>query len=265
MTPAREELERRRAELEAELGEPITLDGLTRDFSLFQRKRGHRHSVDDLLTAWYAATNVPREPATVLDLGTGIGSVGLSLCWRFPRANVTGVEVQDISHRLLRENVRANGVEERFRAVHGDLRDTEVGHGFELVTGSPPYFPPGTGIVSADPQRAGARFELRGDVTDYCRAASRALAHDGLFVLCFPTAQRERARAACRDAGLSVRTMRDVVPREGLAPLFTLFACAREGELSVETPFVVRDAGGEHTDEMTAARALFGMSDQRRR
>ncbi|MGZ3422949.1 MAG: tRNA1(Val) (adenine(37)-N6)-methyltransferase [Polyangiales bacterium] len=259
-----EELERRRAELESELGEHVTLDALTGDFRIFQRRRGHRHSVDDLLTAWYAATHVEGAPETILDLGTGIGSVGLALAWRFPTAEVTGIEVQEISFRLLRENVWANEVEARVRILHGDLRDFREGS-HPLVTGSPPYFDVKTGIVSADPQRAGARFELRGDVTDYCRAAERTLSPDGLFVFCFPTVQRARALRAVEDAQLRVRTMRDVVPKEGIAPLFSLFSCGRSGEMVVEPPFVVRDASGAHTEEMLAARAVFGHHDQRAR
>jgi len=254
--------ERRRA-VEESFGEPITLDQLTADFRIFQRRRGHRTSVDDLLTAWYAATHVPTAPRTILDLGTGIGSVGLSLAWVFRSAELTAIEVQEISYRLLRENLAINGLEDRVRTLHGDLRSLGSGS-FDLVTGSPPYFDVKNGIVSADPQRAGARFELRGDVTDYCRAAKRNVAPDGRFVFCFPTVQRDRALRACADAALHVVSRRDVIPRAGIAELFTLFACAHAGsEAIVEPPFVVRDARGEHTEEMTRARACFGMPDPR--
>jgi tRNA1(Val) A37 N6-methylase TrmN6 len=84
-------------------------------------------------------------------------------------------------------------------------------------------------------------------------------------VFCFPTAQLSRALSACRAASLPILTMRDVVPREGVTPLFTLFCCAHEGpaEPLKEAPFVVRDRAGVHTAEMTAARGLFGMQDQR--
>lgn len=255
-------MEARRLALEEDLG-PITLDQLTGDYRIFQRRRGHRTSVDDLLTAWYAATKVLAPPRTMLDLGTGIGSVGLSLAWAFREATLTGIEVQEISFRLLAENVAINDLSSRVTIVHGDLRALPAGE-FELVTGSPPYFDVKDGIVSVDPQRAGARFELRGDVRDYCLAAARTVAPSGLFVFCFPTVQRERALAAVRDAGLYVRTMRDVVPREGIAPLFSLFSCGRTvSEMVIEEPFVVRDARGVHTEEMTRARAVFGMADQR--
>ena len=82
-------LEARRVAFEAELGEPTTLDALTGDFVMYQRKNGHRYSTDDLLTAWYATvhgaahrdTGAP--PPRLCDLGTGIGSVGLSVAWFF--------------------------------------------------------------------------------------------------------------------------------------------------------------------------------------
>jgi tRNA1(Val) A37 N6-methylase TrmN6 len=266
------DLDARLAALTRELGEEMTLDSLTREFRIFQRRRGHRHSTDDLLTAWYAATKTREEglaPRRLLDLGTGIGSVGLTLAWCFPEADVTAIEVQPGSFRLLCENIWANGVEDRVHPHHGDLRNLRaaIGEGtFDLVTGSPPYFDVSTGIVSADPQRAGARFELHGDVRDYCRAARDALAPEGRFVFCFPTVQYARAVAAVSAAGLGLIASRDVIPKVGIAALFSLFSC-RLGDAGApvrEPPLVVRDASGVHTPEMTAARAVFGMSPQPR-
>ena len=261
--PSPSDLDARLAHLEGEFGEPVTLDALTSDYKIFQRRRGHRHSTDDLLTAWFAAVHAPApEATTLLDLGAGIGSVGLSLAWCFPDATLTAIEVQPVSFRLLCENVWANGVGARVNPVLGDLRRDLPAGSFDLVTGSPPYFDVRAGIVSPDPQRAGARFELCGDVADYCVAARRVLRAGGRFVFCFPTVQRPRTERACRAASLTVVATRDVVPREGLASLFSLFACvAAEGEATIAepgTPFVVRDREGLHTTEMTAARGLFG-------
>ena len=245
-------------------GSPMTLDGLTRDYKIFQRRRGHRHSTDDLLTAWYAITHAPDSPRTLLDLGAGIGSIGLAVAWYFGDASLTAIEVQDASFRLLQHNVWANALEPRARAIHGDLRavtKTLPAGTFDLVLGSPPYFDVKSGIVSADPQRAGARFELCGDVRDYCDAARRTLAPSGVFVFCFPTASRARAENACAGASLSIASSRDVIPKEGLSPLFSLFACRHRADVAsiTEPPFVVRDAHGAHTAELTGARATFGM------
>jgi tRNA1Val (adenine37-N6)-methyltransferase len=245
------------------LGE-LTVDGLTRDWKIAQRKRGHRHSTDDLLTGWYAAEHAPN-PARILDLGSGIGSVGLLVLWRSPRATLTAIEAQAVSFALLQKNIAMNDLGARVRAIHGDLRDVHIaGESFELVTGSPPYFDVKDGIVPADSQKAHARFELRGDVRDYCAAARAAMAENARFVFCFPTAQRARAERACEEAALPPIRMRDVVPRKGAAPLFSLFCCRRredayDGVALVEPPYFVRDENGVQTEEHGAARATFGM------
>src|SRR4051812_39620888 len=53
-----------------------TLDAISGHFRVFQLRDGHRFSTDDVLTAWYGTTWVP-SARTVLDLGSGIGSVGM--------------------------------------------------------------------------------------------------------------------------------------------------------------------------------------------
>jgi len=259
IAPSAQELEQRRAALSAELGEEITLDGLSGHMSIFQRKHGHRHSTDDLLTAYYAVTSSP-EVGSHLDLGTGIGTVGMLVAQCMPEeSRLVCVEAQDISFRLLGENLWSTGLAPRTTALHQDLRSLALGERFPLITGSPPYFPPGTGIVPKDSQKAHARFELRGDVGDYCRAARAHLAEGGLFVFCFPWAQKARALAAAQESGFRVACHQDVVPRQGLTPLFSLFACRLgPGPTAEDAPFVVRHESGQHTEQMLDVQRRFG-------
>ncbi len=74
------------------------------------------------------------------------------------------------------------------------------------MTGSPPYFDAGAGVVPADSQKAHARFELRGDVSDYARTAKRHLEPGGLFVYRFHFQQKSRAsRSLATPASASSR------------------------------------------------------------
>jgi tRNA1Val (adenine37-N6)-methyltransferase len=216
-----------------------------------------------VLTAHYASLHGPRTQHA-LDLGTGIGTVGMLVLWGLgENARLTCVEAQDISFRLLRENLAMNGLEERVDALHGDLRATDPGGPFELVTGSPPYFDIGAGVVPADSQKAHARFELRGTVADYALAARRVLSDgpEARFVFCFPTAQKARAMSALHEAGFSAVKHRDVVPKRGLLPLFSLFACRIGTHTEThESDLVVRETDGTHTPEMRAVRMHFGFT-----
>ena len=253
--------EQARGALEQEFGERVTLDGLTGGWFIFQRARGHRHSVDDVLTAAYALEISP-VVTRHLDLGAGIGTVGLLVLWGMgERASLTAIEAQAVSHRLLLANIAENQLADRVQPLLGDLRDLAAGERFPLITGSPPYFPSSAGIVPQDSQKAHARFELRGDVSDYARAAKRHLAEGGWFVFCFPTPQKARALAAVTQAGLVVARLRDVIPRVGLPPLFSLFACRHAAEASecvVDGAMLVRTEDGALSDSMQRVRRGFG-------
>jgi tRNA1(Val) A37 N6-methylase TrmN6 len=181
---------------------------------------------------------------------------------------LTGIEAQEVSFRLWQSNLAGNLLTSRVRALFGDLRDLALGETFPLVTGSPPYFPAGTGVLPGDSQKAHARFELRGDVADYARAAKPHLAEDGWFVFCFPYPQKARALQAVAANGMEVARMIDVVPRAALAPLFSLFACRHadasghsRGTPEPDPPLVVRHADGRLTAQMAAVRRGFGFLD----
>ena len=181
--------------LDAEPGE--TLDYLCGHFRIFQYERGHRYSTDDVLTAWYATQWAPHVERAA-DLGSGIGSVALIAAWRLPGARFCTVEAQPMSARLARKSIRYNGLEPRFTVYEGDLRDPSIladEAPFDLVTGSPPYWPASAATGAAHPQAVPARIEIRGTVADYAAAAARILAPGGMFVFVFPYRRSEITRS----------------------------------------------------------------------
>ena len=88
---------------EVEPGE--TLDAISGYFRIFQLANGHRFSTDDVLTAWYGTSWCPTA-RTVLDLGSGIGTVGMIAAWRLPSAKFVTVEAQEESVRLAKKSTR---------------------------------------------------------------------------------------------------------------------------------------------------------------
>lgn len=238
---------------------------LAGDWRILQLTRGHRWSLDDLATAWFAVGSVPQEPHRLLDLGCGIGAVLMLLAWRFPTARGLGIEAQAVSVALARRSLAWNGADERCTVRLGDLRDpTAVPDGatFDLVTGTPPYLPRGTAVESARAQWTPCHFELRGGVDAYCEAAARLLAPGGTFVACAAARDADRVAAAAAAAGLVVARRCDVVPRATKPPLFAVYAMHRaagDAPPVVEPPLVVRDAAGRWTADFVAVRSTFGM------
>lgn len=251
-----------------EIPDAESLDAISGHFRLFQLRKGHRFSTDDVLTAWYGTSWVP-SARTVLDLGSGIGSVGMMAAWRLPGARFVTVEAQDESVRLARKSASYNGLVDRYDIRHGDFRDAGAlspAEQFDLVLGSPPYFPPGTGIEGDHPQKIACRFELRGHIGDYAAVAAAHLALGGLFACVFPEDQRERVEEAASAAGLVMVRRRPVVFREGEAPLIGLFAMMRaldlpepmRGRTWVEPPLVIRTGDGSIHPEYSAVKLAIG-------
>lgn len=237
---------------------------LTRDFRLIQKLRGHRYSVDDMLVA-HLACSTGEAPQRVLDLGCGLGSVLLITAWAFPEAELVGLEVLDEHLDFARRNILLNGCEERARVMAGDLRNLSLVASlgsFDLVTGSPPYFPQGSGTLCADPARAAAHFELRGGIEAYAAAASQALAPGGRFVCCAAAAPLHRTLEALDRAGLSPRYLQPVIPVAAKEPFLLLMVATKESAAPFTEeapPLVLRDEQGRRTRAHRAIRAWTGV------
>lgn len=249
--------------------EALSLDALTADIAVFQRTRGHRFSSDDVVTAW-AAMQVCPSPARVLDLGCGLGSVLLHLAWCAPASTLVGIEVQDGSFALLERNIAHNGLGDRVRVHHGDLREPDMiaalDGPFDLVTGTPPYFPVDTATRATDPQRASARIEHRGGIEAYVVAAAQVLAADGWFVVCGDSDASGRLERSAAAAGLVVCRRWVVVPRAGRPPLFSVWALRHAAVTHggpLERELVLRDHAGERTDDAKMIRAFSGFPERR--
>ena len=247
-----------------------TLDAISGHFRLFQLREGHRFSTDDILTAWYGTSWCP-SARTALDLGSGIGTVGMICAWRLTGANFVTIEAQSDSVSLARKSAQYNGLTGRYEIREGDFRELEMlrpDEKFDLITGSPPYFPSGVGVKSDHPQKLACRFELRGTVADYCAVAARHLASGGFFACVFPhePAQLARVEAAAREAALVIVRKRPVIFREGDLPLVALFGLMRANDLPdwfrgqtwEETPLTIRTSEGKIHPEYSAVKLAIG-------
>jgi hypothetical protein len=222
------------------------LSYLVGNWRIFQHIARHRYSTDDLVTSWIACREIKQlgftNPA-VLDLGCGIGSVLLSNAWQLSGAVCVGIEAQPERYsqalRSIEYNVgRYPDEQQRIRVINADMRTAqgeslgEFPEGYDLITGTPPYFLSEQGVLPTCLESAGCLFELRGGVEAYCAAGRRFMrlpqarrdpASPALFVLCNTSLASSRVYVACRENNLSIIKRTDVIPRTGKPPLFTVF------------------------------------------
>ncbi len=241
---------------------PLTDDLLTRDFRVYQRAKGHRFSSDDMVTAFVAVGAAPAA-RRVVDLGCGLGSVLLHLAWSLPEATLVGIEAQEASFSLLQRNVSRNSLQHRVAIYHGDLRDSTLlaclGQGqFDLVTGTPPYFPPDTALDAADAQRTFARIEHRGGVEAYLATGALLLARAGRLVLCGDARADARVQREAASLGLALLARCDVLPRQDKPPLFSVWTLGWTAQAMAVSYLALRDAHGQRTQDADKLRAFSG-------
>lgn len=97
-----------------------------------------RGRLDVGTTALFRETAVPVLPGTgrVLDLGCGYGVIGLAIAVLAPRAEVTGIDVNERALLLARENAVALGVADRYQALRPD--DVPADATYDEIWSNPP-------------------------------------------------------------------------------------------------------------------------------
>ena len=177
----------RAIELGAETTSDTLLNGALR---LRQPLRGHRVGTDAILLAAAAMEGVD----LLIDIGAGVGAVGLALAQRSVGAQIVLVEIDAALAALAGENANLNNLGERVRVVAADFMSPPERRKAGLVTGAadlvvtnPPFFEPAKVRASADAGRARAHvMEDAGGAHPLPRwivAALALLAPGGRFVM----------------------------------------------------------------------------------
>jgi tRNA1(Val) A37 N6-methylase TrmN6 len=181
-----------------------------------------------------------------------------------PKA-ATGVEAQAQSVTMAtRAIAELPEHESHIEVRHADFRDIDFGGDrYDLITGSPPYFPLDAGVLPDDPQRRACRFEERGGVEVYVETAARAMAEQSRFYIVFQTRWSERVTtsAVCHDLHLSGQA--DFSTRaDNPDPFLTVFELSRQpAEALHRVRCSVRDANGVITPEYQRIRLELGVAD----
>ena len=99
----------------------LTEDGFLGDrLRILQPEKGFRAGIDSV----FLAAAVPcRAGENVFEAGIGPGVAALCLLARTPDVAVTGVEVATRYVMICEENAKRNGVADRLRVIHADVRD----------------------------------------------------------------------------------------------------------------------------------------------
>ena len=117
---------------------------------------------------------MPRPAQRILDLGAGVGAVGLCLAARLAGCSVVGIELQPALAELAERNANLNGMADRVRTVVHDLAQplpADLGR-FDHVVTNPPYLAAAVADPSPDPSKALATVESSADLARWLAVAT---------------------------------------------------------------------------------------------
>ena len=97
-----------------------------------QPKKGFRAGSDAVLLA--ASVNRSAN-VSVLDVGAGVGTVGICIKHRLPNASIYGIECQKVLADQALENARVNNCAEDFNILNVDIGDRKAFSGVEGPNG----------------------------------------------------------------------------------------------------------------------------------
>ena len=155
-----------------------------------------------------------RGPATVLDLGTGPGTLLLAALAQWPGALGLGIDSSERALEYARMNALALGLDERARFRLGDWARGLDGR-FDLILCNPPYVEAGADLPVdvADWEPAEALFAAADGLSEYRRLAPeipRLLAPGGLACLELGAGQRDAVATLFDPAAFTIKSLEDL-------------------------------------------------------
>lgn len=159
------------AELASRASDDAFLGGA---LNVLQPRQGYRAGLDGVLLA---ATVPAASGERVLDVGAGVGLVGLAVARRAPGVRVTLVERDAGLAGLARANIARNALTGRVQLVEADIVRplsacaalAAAAESFDHVVANPPYHVEGHGTAAGDPVKAAANAMSAGALERWVR------------------------------------------------------------------------------------------------
>jgi tRNA1(Val) A37 N6-methylase TrmN6 len=238
-----------------------------RRLRLRQRAGGYRAGTDAVLLA----ASAPRDPGPItLDVGAGVGAVGLALAIRAPMTRVLLVESDPDAVALARQNIALNQLEARGDVFWCDVLDPSARRiaglcdaTASVVVTNPPFFEDGTVSRSPNEAKVSAHILKKGAGLDaWIKACVALLQSGGTFAMVHRPEALPKILVAC-EGRLGALMIKPVHPRAH-EPAIRILVRGINGSrspVSIAFPLVLHTQDGCFTEEAEAVHrgdALLG-------
>src|SRR5690554_435300 len=242
-----------------------------RGLTIFQHQRGYRFGLDALLLATDlrrfgladARADAAATRPTVVELGAAQGIVALCIARQFPQVDVVALERQEALFELLNRNIEVNHLGDQVRGIRVDIRTIVAGgstndqpgiaaHSADLGVCKPPDFREGACCLSQNPERAAARHELRGGVSECVDAARYILTQRGHLKIILPPIRLAELLSCAAGSDLALETLRFFHSRAATDAYLVECVLRRGGspDMRVLPPLYIYQNADDYSDEV---------------
>ncbi len=216
---------------------------------LYQPPTGYRYNSDSIFLSDFIARLAPR--GRVLDVGSGVGIVGLLVARDFP----VEMDIIDKQRHMIaysRHNYALNGLD--VVAEVGDFTEVSGERIYDWIVSNPPFYDSAV-TQSEDEGLNIARYAHHLPSQDLIQTAKRLLRPRGRLVFCYDAKQVDRVLTELREAKLNPEMIRFVHPKADREAKIALIAARANSRamLSVLPPLIVFDANDRYLPEAQKA------------
>ncbi len=219
---------------------------------IIQHPRKFCFGIDAVLLANFATV---KKGDTVVDFGTGTGIIPIIIAGKTAASSITGIEIQEDMAEMAARSVLMNGIQNRVRIVHGDIKRIDryfKDNSIDLVTTNPPYMNSGKGLVNPDSSKAVSRHEILCSLEDVVSSAARILRNGGRLAMIHRSNRLVDVLYTMRIKGIEPKVLRMIYPAAHKASNLFLVEGQKSGGafLKVLKPLVLYDGDGNYTQEV---------------
>ena len=246
-------------EVKLQSGEQI-VDLERNGYKIIQNRERFCFGMDAVLLTGFAKVG---KGERALDLGTGTGIIPILLEAKTEGQDFEALEIQPESAEMARRSVMLNNLQERIKIVDGDIKEASKIFGaasFNVVTTNPPYMTENHGVKNPDEPKAIARHEIKCNLEDVVREASKCLKVKGHMYMVHRPSRLVDIFTSMKNNHLEPKRMRLVYPYVDKPANMVLIEAVKGGnsQLKVEEPLIVYNKDGSYTAELLD---MYGMKE----
>ncbi len=225
---------------------------MLKNIKIIQRNDFQNFTLDSVLIGDFVKIN--RKSKKILDIGTGCGIIALILANR-SKAEIVGVELQEIMADIAKENVQNNELENRVKIMQGDIknyREIFKRDEFDVVVTNPPYFEFKGDInqINDLEQLAMARHNIDLSIEKIVEASAFVLKNGGSFNMVFRVERLVEVFEIMRKYRLEPKRLTNIFTKQDGESKICLIEGIKDAEkgLKIENPIFVYDEKGKRSE-----------------